>query len=154
MKRKKSMNEKLIISNDAYYYFTENEEPLDDASWDEIAEIEATFENFDIELIKALDTGQFEVNIIIKDLKAEYDGVLHLPMKNINLYLNVIGINRIKGTCINEETKDTLYEREYEVIFTGRDKKPVLKNNTRLPIWTNNVEIWDNDEFSENIISN
>ncbi len=149
-------NVKLIISNDAYYYFTANEEPLDDNSFDEIAEIEATFENgFNVEMLNAFDTGEFEVNIIPKkSYKEQYDGLIHLQIKNTSLYLNIVNINIIKGTCINEESKKILYEHEYKVIFTGRDKKPSLKGGvTQLPLWTNDVEIWNIDKFNENIIS-
>lgn len=147
---------KLKISNDAFFYLTNNEEPIDDNSWDEIAELEATFENgFDIELINALSTGEFEVNIIPKaSFKEKYDGCIHLHIKSNTLYFNIIGKNKISGICINDETKKEIFQCSYDVVFIGRDKKPSLKHGTtQLPLWTNDADIWNIDKFNENIIS-
>ena len=141
----------MDVSNDAYHYFKYSESPLDEASLDEIAEISATFgDGIEIELISTLESsGKYKVKIVPKSSvpQQKYDGLIHLPIKNIALLLYVKAKNKIRGVCINENDMHIIYEQDYDVVSIS--KKPWITNgNTKIPLWTNLIEIKNSEAFT------
>ena len=57
----KSKSVELDISNDAFYLFTEDDEPIDESCYDEINNLYAKYESFEIEKIKDLNNGLIKV---------------------------------------------------------------------------------------------
>ena len=60
----KSKSVELDISNDAFYLFTEDDEPIDESCYDEINNLYAKYESFEIEKIKELNNGLIKVLLI------------------------------------------------------------------------------------------
>lgn len=165
------------LSNDAYYYFFEGEEPLDDNSWDEIAEISATFENGfeqDESVPTNVDTktGQYEVTIIPyielveeqrpKQLETiQFDESLWDGCFNAGglfpwlFYFKFISSNHVKIAQINKHFNERLDDCEGDV--TWIDSKPWIKYKTKpshkgyslMPIWSKRCEIFDNESIQE-----
>lgn len=136
----------IRLSNDAYYYFFEGEDPLDENSLDEIAEISAMFEfgfEPDENKLPKINTsnGTVEVTIIpyIEDLKQEqntlefdesiWDGVYKdsaiFPWM---FYFKFICLNKVKIAQINMHFNKRLNDCEGECVWLN--KKPWIKYKT------------------------
>ena len=168
----------MKLSNDAYYYFFEGEDPLDESSLDEIAEISAMFEfGFEPDENKPpkIDTsnGTVEVTIIpyIEDLKQEqeqntlefdesmWDGVHNdggvFPWM---FYFKFIGLNRVKIAQINMYFNKRLNDCEGECVWLN--KKPWIKYKTKeshkgysyMPICSPRTTILDNQNAQEFLV--
>lgn len=165
----------LKISNDAYYYFAEGEDPLDESSFDEIAEISAMFEfGFEIDETKnpIVDnkSGMVEITIIPYTTQmpssnneideSQYDGVIQDKRGTHpwQYYFKFIGINVVKITQINKSLRRKFDSYIGEIVWFY--KKPWIKykiktefrNYSFLPFLASNTTIFDNDNISEYMI--
>lgn len=146
----------LTISNDAYYYFFEGEDPLDESSLDEIAEISASFENgFEPDENEPpminVSNGTVTITLIpyaeqCIELKKEqsasaeqdmlefdeslWDGVINegglFPWM---FYFKFIGKNRVKIAQINIHFSKRLNDCEGDI--TWINNKPWIKYKTK-----------------------
>lgn len=168
----------LKFSNDAYYYFFEGEDPLDENSLDEIAEISATFEfGFEPDESKPpiIDTnnGTVEITIIpyIRDLsqgpeldnlefnELEWDGVHNdggiFPWL---FYFKFIGTNKVLIAQINMHFNKRLNDCQGECIWLNG--KPWIKYKTKesykgysyMPICSPRTTILDNQNAQEFLV--
>lgn len=168
----------LKMSNDAYYYFFEGEDPLDDNSLDEIAEISATFEfGFEPDENKSpiIDTknGTAEVILIpyIENIEekqeldslefdeTEWDGVHNdggiFPWL---FYFKFIGENTVKIAQLNMHFNKRLNDCIGEVVWLN--SKPWIRYKTKeehkgyslMPIMSPRTTILDNQNAAEYLV--
>lgn len=93
---------RIILSNDAFYYLSEGEEPLDEANLDEAERIAAMFpDGYKITCLgHAGDKGCFECDIVPAKADEEPEHVIPLT-RHIQLHLNYIGADRVKVMWVN-----------------------------------------------------
>lgn len=146
----------LRMSNDAYYYFFEGEDPIDESSLDEIAEISASFEHgFEPDESKPINTdssdGSIEVTIFpyIEDVpkqkpsqsessdldtlefdESQWDGVHNdgsiFPWL---FYFKFIGENTVKIAQLNMHFNKRLNDCIGEIVWLNN--KPWIKYKTK-----------------------
>lgn len=100
----------LEISNDAYYLFTEDEEPLDDASYDEINALYEKYESFEIEKISELKNGLIKILLIpyIEESNNDWDYYFEF-FNNWILNIKVISEEKALIQCENTNTGKIAY---------------------------------------------
>ena len=113
----------LEISNDAYYLFTEDEEPLDDTSYDEINALYEKYESFEIEKINELKNGLIKILLIpyIEESNNDWDYYFEF-FNNWILNIKVISEEKALIQCENTNTGKIAYHIICDII-TLHNKK-------------------------------
>lgn len=113
----------LDISNDAFYLFTEDEEPIDESCYDEINRLYAKYESFEIEKIKELNNGLIKVLLIPYIEESNQDWDCYFEFFN-NWILNIKLISETKALiqCENTNTGKVAYHITCDII-TIHNKK-------------------------------